>query len=115
MATDLTALQAAIKLVADVIVDTEKAATTPANKFLAYANIIPDIEALIPKIGELPAEVTALAPQDYATLLTTFAADMTLSTAKAQALLASSVKLISDLITYIVPDVQAVIAATKVS
>ena len=115
MAQDLSALQAAIKLVADAVNASIKASgdATSAQKIAEYQTMIPDLLALLPKIGDIPAEVDALAPSDYASLLQSLATDLVLPNSKASGVLNASVKLLSDISQVILPDVQALVAALK--
>lgn len=109
MATDLTALKAAVKLVADAVTD----GLSSGVGTVKYANLVPDALALLPTIGDIPTEISQLAAADYAALVTELASDLKLPTAKSEAVFAASIKLLSDLSLVLVPDVQAVIAATK--
>ena len=115
MATNLTALQAAIKVVADVVSDSVAAAsaTSSAAKLADFENLLPDVMALIPQIGDVPSEASALAPADYATLVESLASDLSLPNGKVESIITAAVKLISDIATVIVPDVEAVLAAAK--
>lgn len=115
---NLSALSQAIKLLADAVKDT-MAALQPGQsamaKLLAYSNLVPDIEALIPQIGSIGSEVGSLSPADYVTLTSQLVSDLAISDVKAQAIIASSLKLLSDLAVVILPDVQALISAAKSS
>lgn len=113
--TNLSALQAAIKLLADLINDSIKAAgdsSIPA-KLEDFSNIIPDIMALIPSIGSIPSEAAAMQPADYGALVSSLAADMALPEGKAANMINAGVKIISDLASIIVPDVEAFIVAAN--
>jgi hypothetical protein len=61
MATNLTAPQTAIKLIADATTDSIKAAgdSTTAAKIAEY-ELLSDVIALIPQIGDIPTEASAL-------------------------------------------------------
>lgn len=113
--TNLSALQAAIKLLADLINDSIKAAgdSSIPLKLEEFSNIIPDIMALIPAIGLIPTEAAALQPADYGSLVASFSNDMALPEGKAANIINASVKIISDLASIIIPDVQALIVAAN--
>lgn len=115
MATDLTALKAAIKLVADATVDTVKAGSdaTSIGKIAEYQNLIPDLMSLVPQIGNIPTEASALQPADYQALIAELAADLNLPAGKVQSIVAASLKLLQDVVTVMVPDVQALLLAVK--
>lgn len=116
MATNLTALQAGIKLVADVVVDSEKAAKDSGlpTKIADFGNILPDILSLLPQIGEIPSEAKALGATDYATLMANLVADLGLPhDSKLEKIADAAIKMISDIATYIVPDAEALLAAVK--
>jgi hypothetical protein len=100
-----TALQAAIKLLADAAADVVDGASGIAG----YENLLPDVLTLLPQVNQLNAEIKALQPADYETLITTLATDMNLPAGKTASVISASVKLLTDLAT----DIQAVVAATK--
>lgn len=116
MATNVAALQSAVKIVADAIKDT-LAALQPGQslvaKVLDFENLVTDVAALIPVIGDIPSEVKAMAPTDAVALVDGLVVDLAISNEHAKAIAESSVKLLSDLAIVIVPDVQALIAAIK--
>lgn len=113
--TDLTALKKAVKLVADAVSDSIKAAadTSGAAKLIEFQNLVPDILNLIQDIGSVPAEASHLAPEDFATLIAELAADLVLPVGKTEELVKTSLKLLSDIAVVVLPDVAAVIAAAK--
>jgi hypothetical protein len=116
MATNLTALQTAIKLIADATTDSIKAAgdSTTAAKIAEYENLLSDVIALIPQIGDIPTEASALAPADYATLVANLATDLALPAgSKLENIVNASVQIISTVATTVVPQVEALIAAVK--
>lgn len=115
MATNLSALKAAIKLVADAATDSIKAAgdATSAAKLSEYSNLLPDVMALIPQIGDVPVEAKALAEADYSTLLQELVADLALPEGHVKQVIAASLKLLTDIAMVVVPDVEALIAAIK--
>lgn len=116
MNTNLVALLAAIKCLADAANDTVaalKPGQSAVARLAAYYNLIPDIESLVPQIGLIPAEVAALQPADYVSLTSSLVADLAISDVKAQAIIAASLKLLTDIALTVVPDVQALLSAIK--
>lgn len=113
--TDIVVLKSAIKLVAHAVNDSVKAAadTNTAAKLLEYQNLIPDVLALLPNIGEIPKEAAHLDPEDYAALLAEIAVDLALPVGKTENIVKASIKLLSDVALVFVPDVEALILATK--
>lgn len=113
MAANLVPLKAAIKLIADAANDAIKAAgdTNPTLKLLDFQNLIPDVLALLPQIGSI--SLSGLAPADYTALLTELTTDLALPAGHTAAIINASIKLIEDLIAVIVPDVEALVAASK--
>lgn len=111
MGNNIQALNAAIKLVADIANDALN--TTGVTVINRWANLLPDIMTLLPSISDLPAEAKALQAEDYETLLNSLAGYLNLGSGKAEAVLQASVKLLADLQKVILPDVEALIAATK--
>lgn len=111
---NLKALSQAIKTLADAVKDT-MAAIQPGQSILgrlaSYSNLIPDLEALIPQIGDIVGEASALKPEDYVTLVSLLVTDLAVTDEKAKAIIAASLKLLSDLALVIVPDAQSLIAA----
>lgn len=111
--TNLGPLKAAIKLVADAVSDGIKAsgdATTPA-KLADFQNLIPDVLNLIPQIGQI--SLSGLAPADYAALLAELAVDLAIPQAHTAAIVNASIKLLQDVATIIVPDIESVLAPSK--
>lgn len=116
MATNLAALQGAIKLVADAALDTVNAikpGQSTLSRLLAYKNLVEDVVALVPQIGDIPAELKALQPADAAVLASSLAIDLALPAGKAADTLNASLKLLSDLVLVVLPDVEALVAAIK--
>lgn len=113
MATNLAPLQAAIKLIADAVSDAvaSKGDSNSVLKAAQFENLIPDVLALLPQIGQI--SLSGLAPADYTTLLTNLAADLALPAGNTASIINASVKLLEDLTTVIYPDVLALIAAAK--
>lgn len=113
MAANLAPLKAAIKLIADATRDVMKAAgeTNPTMKLLDFQNLIPDVLALMPQIGNI--SLSGLSPADYSTLLTELATDLALPAGHTAAIINASIKLLEDIALVIVPDVEALIAAAK--
>lgn len=115
MATDLTALQNAIKLLADAAVDTAAVASgsNPLATLFTYKNLIPDLMMLAPTIGELPAEAKALKAADYITLVEGLARDLSLTDAHAGSVVNASIDLLQELAIVTLPKVEALVAAVK--
>jgi hypothetical protein len=113
MATNLVPLQAAIKLIADAAGDAIKASgdSSTALKAAEFENLIPDVLALLPQIGQI--SLAGLAPADYATLLTNLATDLALPASHTAAIINASIKVIEDLVTVVYPDVKVLIAAIQ--
>ena len=99
-------LQAAIKLVADAASDV----VSGASGIAGYENLLPDLIGLLPQIGQIKSDISALSPADYEVILVDLAKDMNLPAGKTASVVAASVKLLTDLAT----DIEAVVAATKV-
>lgn len=118
MTANLTALKAAIKLVADAAVDTEKviaAGSSPLAALFAYKNLIGDVLALVPQIGEIPTEAKAMVPADYVTLVAEFAKDAGLSEANAGTVVNAGIDLLQELVGVVLPKVEALANAVKKS
>ena len=113
MATNLVPLKAAIKLIADAAGDAVKAVgdATPIGKVLEFQNLVPDLLALMPQIGQI--SLNGLAPEDYAALLTELATDLALPAGHTAAIVNASIKLLEDVALTLAPDVQALLAAVK--
>lgn len=118
MTTNLTALKAAIKLVADAAVDTEKviaAGSSPLAALFTYKNLIPDVLALVPQIGDIPTEAKAMVPADYVALVAEFAKDAGLSEASAGTVVNAGIDLLQELVGVVLPKVEALANAVKKS
>lgn len=116
MADKLVALKAAIKFLADLSVDTEKLVAAGGNPIAAlfiYKNLIPDVMALAPHIGELPKSVHDLAPEDYIALVEELVKDMAISDAHAGAVISAAIDILQEVTIGVVPKVQALAAAVK--
>lgn len=114
--TDVTALTSALNLIADAANDTIAAATagtTAAQKVMDFENLLPDLMALIPQIGNIPAEAKALQSADYITLVESFVTRLGVTNTHAEAIIAASLKLLTDIVNVIIPDVQGLVAAIK--
>lgn len=112
----LLGLKAAIKLLADLAIDTEKviaAGGSPLVALFTYKNLIPDIMALAPHIGELPKSVHDLAPDDYVALVGELVKDMAITDAHAGAVISAGLAVLQELTLGVVPKVQALAAAVK--
>lgn len=110
------ALIALIKLVADAAKDTV-AALQPGQSLLvklaSYQNLISDVQALAPQVGDLKAEVAALKPEDYVALAGVLVADLALEQGKAQAIVTASLDLAAELVGPVLTKAEAVVAAVK--
>lgn len=110
------ALVAIIKLVADAAKDTA-AALQPGQPLLAklsgYSNLITDVEALIPQIGDVKGELNGLQPADYVELAGVLVADLALSDAKAAAIVTASLNLLGELAGPVYTKTWALIEAVK--
>lgn len=116
MSTNLPALQSAVNLLADAIKDTANALEpnqSMVQKLSQYQNLIGDIMALAPQIGAIPAEAKSMIASDYLTLVEGLVARLAISNQHAQQVLDAVMKLLSDVVLTVVPDVEAVIAAVK--
>lgn len=111
--TDLSALTAALDLLVDAGKDTMSAQGNALQRITAYENLVPDLMALVPKIGDIPEEAKALKPEDYMSLTKHVVERLAVSDAHAQGVIDASINLLNDLVTYIVPDVTALLAAIK--
>lgn len=116
MATNVAALQSAIKLVTDAVKDVV-AVIAPGQSVLAKLmqceNLIEDLTVLIPQAGQIPAEVKALAPSDAVALVDGLVVDLGISNVHAEGIVNASLKLLTDLATVIILDVEALISAIK--
>lgn len=114
--TNISALKKAIKLLADAAVDTEKVVATgasPLGALLTYRNLIPDVLALVPVIGELPAEAKDLKPEDYVALVQEFATDLAITDARASSLVDAGLALLQEMATGFLPKLEALAAAFR--
>lgn len=111
MSTDINGLKAAIGLVAHTV----SAVMKSGGKFEIgnHQRLIPDIFALVPVIGEIPAEAKDLDPNEMSELVAHFAAELALPVGRTQRVVEASIKLIHDIVVVIVPDVKAVIEAAN--
>lgn len=116
MKTDLSALKAAVKLLADAAMDTEKVILTggsPLAALIAYRNLVPDIMALAPQIGDVPVEASAMKPDDYVTLIGELAKDLSLTDAHAGMVLDKALTLLQTVTGSVAPQVMALVDAVK--
>ncbi len=109
---DLSALQAALNLVADAVHDYLTAKEAGGTTSLTvYENLLPDLLSLVRKIGSIPPEIKALSPADGLTLVSGLVARVSISDAHAEGVVNASMKLLSNL----VPDITALVVAIKAS
>lgn len=113
MTTNLTALAGAIKLVADAAKDASSMTTGAGTlgAIMGFENLVPDVLAVLPEIGDIPAEVTKLTPADYLTLVDMLVTDLAVSNAHAQSIIGPSLTLLKDLVTVVLPDLKALVSA----
>lgn len=116
MATDIKALQSALNLIADAAHDyiTSKENGSTSN-FATYENLLPDVLALVPQIGEIPTEVKALTVEDGLILVNGLMARVAISDVHAEAVISASLKILNDVISVLVPDIKALSDAIKAS
>jgi hypothetical protein len=116
MSTDLTALQNLVNLIGDAAKDTVNA-VGPGESFLArfsnYENLLPDFVSLASSIGEIPAEVSALQPADYVTLVEGLVSRLEITNAHAELVIQAALKLLTDAVTVIGSDVTALLLAIR--
>lgn len=101
---DLSALQAALNLIADAAHDYTSADPANNKDLSNYQNLLPDVLALVPKIGEIPAEIKGLTLADGVSLVTALAARVIIPEEHAEKVLNASLevlKLIPSLVTSI--------------
>lgn len=116
MGTDLNALKAVIKLFADAVVDTEsliKGGVSPLNALLAYKNIVPDVTALVPVVGEIPTEAKALDANDYVDLIATLVADLGITDAHAGSIADAAISLLRSVVDHVVPEIEKLMGLVK--
>lgn len=112
MTTQLNALQSALNLIADAAKDTvDSAGESGAAKLASYQNLVADVLVLIPQIGQIPAEVSSLKPEDYVSLVEGLIARMSITDAHAQLVITAGLKLLNDIVSVVIPDVSALLAA----
>jgi hypothetical protein len=108
MATNLSALQAAIKLLADAVTD-----VASKGSVLTYLGLLPDLMGLVPQIGDIPAEVKSMQPQDYVTLAESLAQDLQIPSAKVQGIIQASLVMLNALVGSVLPAVEQLVAAIQ--
>jgi hypothetical protein len=116
MSSNLQALQSAIKLLADAAEDTVEAlqpGETALQRLFAYENLGADLMALIPQMSDIPSEASQLAPSDYVTLAQSLVDDLAITNPQAESIIAASLKLLNDLATTILADVDSLVAAIR--
>jgi hypothetical protein len=114
MSTNLKPLQDCIKLLADVAVDSVAASKSGGSAAAIvgdFSNVLSDLIVLLPEIGSIPS-VSSLGEADYAALVASLGVDLVLP-GKPGAIVTASLKTLSDIVTIIVPDVQAIVSAAK--
>lgn len=111
-----TALLAIIVLISDAVKDTA-AALQPGQSMLAklsgYGNLVADITALVPQLGDVPAQVAALQPTDYVDLVGDLVTKLSITNPKAEAIVEASLGLLSEIAGPVLSKVEALAAAIK--
>jgi hypothetical protein len=114
--TQQAALLSIIKLLADASKDTI-AAIKPGQqimgRLLNYGNLVIDIEAFIPQLGNLSGLLSGLQPADYVTLAGALVTDLALTDAKAQAIVQASLALLAEVAGPVLSKTEALFAAIK--
>lgn len=116
MNTNLVGLTAIINLIGDVARDTIIGLGKGENAIQRigdYENLLPDITALIHTVGDVPAEASALQPQDYLTLMETLAARLVISNTHAGNIIEASLLLLNHITNIVVPDIKQLLDAVK--
>ena len=103
MSTNISALQAAIKLLADGV---------GAIETKNYGTIMGDLINLLPQLGDIPSEVSGLAVADYETLAANLVTDLALPSGSVSNIVNASLKVLTDIVS-LEPDVVALVAAIK--
>lgn len=98
------ALKAALKLIIDAGKD-----VAAHGDAASYSNLIGDVVALMPLVGEIPSEAKALIAADYLELVNALVADLAVTNVKAEGIINAALKILSDLFA----DVPALIVALK--
>lgn len=113
---DLSALQAAIKLVADAVKDTDSVVSSgsksPLAALLTYENLVPDFLSLAPELALIPSEISAMAPGDYLALAESLMGQLQLSNAHAEAVIKAAMAVLAPLVA-LFPSLEALIAAIQ--
>jgi hypothetical protein len=86
---------------------------SPLAALLTYRNLVPDIMALTPQIGQIPTEAKALSPADYVTLTAALAADLSLSNAAAEQVATTGIDLLQEIVIVLMPKIKALALAVK--
>lgn len=100
MATNLSALKDAIKMLADFGLDTRelvKDGPGLIGAMMDYKNLVADLSALIPEIGDIPSEAKALTPEDYVSLVSALVADLGLTEGRTGSLITAGMDLLAAL------------------
>lgn len=105
--TNLVALQAAVKLLADVATDVSK-----GGSVVGYTNLLPDVMLLATQIGDIPIEAKALQPEDYQTLLTSLVTDLALPAGKAENVAVAALQVLNTVLP-LAKSVEALVAVVK--
>ena len=109
MSTDISALKSAIKLAADAVQAGIK--FSQDKSVTDFQPLFGDLLAVLPTVGEIPAEISALSMDDAGALIAALEADLGASGDNLTAIIVAALKLLNDLATVIWPDVKALLAA----
>lgn len=110
------ALIAALSLLASAAKDVVGALApgqSALQRFEQFQNLIPAALAAGSEISDIPAEIAALQPSDYASLAGVLVADLGFSNPHAQTVAAAGLKVLSDGLSVSLPDVLSFIKAVE--
>lgn len=114
--TNIDALKKLVKVIADAAKDTVAAAQpgeSVVQRLMNYQNLVGDVIAVIPSVGEIPSEVADLSAEDYAALAKELVTDLGIADQHIAGIVNASLALVNDIIEVVVPDVNNLLAAVK--
>ena len=114
MSANIQPYKDAIKLLTDAVMDSLAASSANGNTqviLTTFLNVLSDLLVLLPELSQMPAP-SSLADSDYVQLVAALSADLVLP-GKPGAVLEASMKLLSDMVSVMVPDLLAISAAAK--
>lgn len=91
---DVSALQAALDLLADAAHDYITTTPDASGGLAQYQNLLPDVLALVPKIGQIPAEVKGITLADGVTLVSALAARVSIPDDHAEKVLTAALEVL---------------------